>query len=85
VSTMLERAALAMLESDKLEGFKPETLETYRVAAMAGLLAALDPEDPVISLTIFRAYERAVKNGATSFTKAIVSDLRDLLQKAVSE
>jgi hypothetical protein len=52
--SMVERAARAMLESDQLEGFKPDTLETYKVASRAALLAALDPEDEALVREIAR-------------------------------
>ncbi len=35
MTDMLERAALGMLESDKLDGFKPDTLDDYKRAARA--------------------------------------------------
>lgn len=40
----LEMVALAMLASDKIEGFKPASLEDYKVAARAALSALANQE-----------------------------------------
>ncbi len=86
MTDMLERAALGMLESDKLDGFKPDTLDDYKRAARAAMLAALDPEDEDlisdIACEIAPSGDEDAAVEIAFIVKQTIGNLRHFLQKA---